>query len=162
MTTSQSSSQIQLTSPAFTHGSVIPAVHTCDGEGLSPELAWTGVPVERRSLALVCDDPDAPRGTWVHWVLYDMSPTLTGLPAGVANASRHPSGGAHGKNDYGELGWGGPAPPRGHGVHHYEFRLYALDEKLELSPGATKAQLLAAMEGHVLAQAKLTGTYRRD
>jgi hypothetical protein len=153
---------MRILSDSFKDGEPIPSEHSRDGGDTQPPLAFSGVPEGAKSLALICDDPDAPRGTWVHWVLYDMSPTLTGLPAGVANASRHPSGGAHGKNDYGELGWGGPAPPRGHGVHHYEFRLYALDEKLELSPGATKAQLLAAMEGHVLAQAKLTGTYRRD
>lgn len=153
---------MRLESPAFLDGAPIPAEHSRDGLDSHPALAWSGVPKEARRLALVCDDPDAPRGTWVHWVLYDLPATLAGLSAGVAKAPRHAAGGMHGKNDYGELGWGGPAPPRGHGPHHYEFRLYALDAALDLAPGATKAQLEAAMRGRVLAQSKLVGTYRRD
>jgi Raf kinase inhibitor-like YbhB/YbcL family protein len=153
---------VRLESDAFRDGDPIPPVHSRDGTDSHPGLAWTGVPARAKSLALVCDDPDAPRGTWVHWVLYDLSPGLSGLTASVARAPRHEAGGTHGTNDYGELGWGGPAPPRGHGVHHYGFRLYALDATLGLAPGATKAQLEAAMKGHVLAEAALTGTYRRD
>ncbi len=153
---------MRLESSAFRDGDPIPPAHSRDGGDSHPGLTWTGVPAQAKSLALVCDDPDAPRGTWVHWVLYDLSPDLSGLTASVARASGHAAGGTHGTNDYGELGWGGPAPPRGHGVHRYEFRLYALDATLGLAPGATKAQLEAAMKGHVLAEAKLTGTYRRD
>ena len=153
---------MRLESPPFTDGGEIPPEHSRDGGDASPQLAWSGVPAGTASLALLCDDPDAPRGTWVHWVVYDLPPSLPGLPAGVAKTERIPTGGVQGRNDYGEIGWGGPAPPRGHGTHHYSFRLYALGTKLGLPPGATKAQLAAAMKGHVLAEAKLTGTYRRD
>ena len=153
---------MKLESASFRDGDPIPSEHSRDGRDSHPPLAWSGVPAGAKSLTLVCDDPDAPRGTWVHWVLYDMPATLSGLPAGVAKGARHASGGTHGKSDYGELGWGGPAPPRGHGTHHYEFRLYALDSNLGLAPGATKAKVEAAMKGHVLGEAKLTGTYRRD
>ncbi len=153
---------MRLESASFSDGDPVPPEHSRDGADSHPPLAWSGVPAGTASLALVCDDPDAPRGTWVHWVLYDMPATLSGLPAGLAKAARHGSGGVNGKNDYGELGWGGPQPPRGHGMHHYEFRLYALDAKLGLAAGATKAELEAAMKGHVLGEAKLTGTYRRD
>jgi hypothetical protein len=153
---------MKLTSPAFEDGDPIPREHSRDGGDASPALSWTGVPAAVKSLALLCDDPDAPRGTWVHWVLYDLPPSLTGLPEGVAKVERLPGGGTHGKTDYGEIGWGGPAPPRGHGTHHYSFRLYALDCELKLAGHATKAQLEAAMKGRVLAEAKLTGTYRRD
>jgi Raf kinase inhibitor-like YbhB/YbcL family protein len=153
---------MRLESPAFPDGAEIPRGHSREGGDVSPALLWSGVPAETASLALVCDDPDAPRGTWVHWVLYDLPPALSGLPAGVAKTDRLPGGGSQGKNDFGEIGWGGPAPPSGHGTHHYSFRLYALDKKLDLPPGATEAQLEAAMKSHVLAEAKLTGTYRRD
>ena len=152
---------MRLESPAFSDGDEIPRGHPRDGGDASPALQWSGVPAGTAGLALVCDDPDAPRGTWVHWVTYDLPPSLKGLSAGVAK-ERLPGGGVQGKNDYGEIGWGGPAPPRGHGTHHYSFRLYALEAKLEVPPGATKAQLEAPMKGHVLAEAKLTGTYRRD
>ncbi len=153
---------MHLESPAFHDGAEIPGEHSRDGGDVSPPLLWSGVPPGAASLALVCDDPDAPRGTWVHWVLYDLPPSLSGLPAGLPKTERLPGGGVQGRNDYGESAWGGPAPPRGHGTHHYAFRLYALDRKLELPPGATKAQLEAAMKGHVLAEAKRTGTYRRE
>ncbi|HEY3012704.1 MAG TPA: YbhB/YbcL family Raf kinase inhibitor-like protein [Gemmatimonadales bacterium] len=160
MTTSQSSSQIQLTSPAFTHGSVIPAVHTCDGEGLSPELAWTGVPVERRSLALVCDDPDAPRGTWVHWVLYNLPGESVELARGVPTITELPSGARQGRNDSGEIGYSGPCPPPGK-PHRYYFRLYALDIMLTLPHGVSKAELEKAMTDHIVGQGTLMGTYQR-
>ncbi|MEX0880576.1 MAG: YbhB/YbcL family Raf kinase inhibitor-like protein [Thermoanaerobaculia bacterium] len=153
---------MRLESPAFPDAGEIPREHSRDGADTSPPLLWSGVPAGTATLALVCDDPDAPRGTWVHWVLYDLPPSLPGLPAGVAKTERLPGGGVHGRTDYGDIGWGGPAPPCGHGTHHYAFRLYALDTVLELPPGATKARLEAAMKGHVLAEAKLTGTYRRD
>jgi Raf kinase inhibitor-like YbhB/YbcL family protein len=153
---------VKLESAAFRDGEPIPKNYARDGGDASPPLSWSGVPAKTRSLALVCDDPDAPRGTWVHWVLYDVPPKATELPAGVPKGERLPQGGVQGRNDFGDLGWGGPAPPRGHGTHHYECRLSALDRELGLPPGATKAQVEAAMKGHVLAEAKLTGTYRRD
>ncbi len=153
---------MRLESAAFADGTDIPLEHSGDGRDASPPLSWSGVPAAARSLALVCDDPDAPRGTWVHWVLYDLPPSLTGLASGVPKLERLPGGGVQGKTDFGDIGWGGPAPPRGHGTHHYSFRLYALDAELALAPGATKAEVERAMKGHVLAEAKLTGTYRRD
>lgn len=146
-------------SPAFRAGSPIPARHTADGPDVSPALSWSGVPPEAASLALVCDDPDAPRGNWVHWVLFDLPPSTTGLPEGVPADRRLPTGGVSGKNDFGRLGYGGPAPPGG--THRYFFRLYALDELVRLEPGATRAELSRAIEGHVLAEGELMGTYSR-
>ena len=153
---------MKLESSAFRDGQPIPQQYSRDGADTSPPLSWSGVPTGTRSLALICDDPDAPRGTWVHWVYYDLPPSVTSLPPGVRKAERPSSGGVQGRNDYKETGWGGPGPPKGHGVHHYNFRLSALDRELGLSPGATKAEVESAMQGHVLAEAKLTGTYRRD
>jgi Raf kinase inhibitor-like YbhB/YbcL family protein len=153
---------VKLESAAFRDGEPIPKAQARDGGDASPPLSWSGAPAGTRAFALICDDPDAPRGTWVHWVLFDLPATRTELPAGVAKGERPAPGGVQGRNDFGDVGWGGPAPPRGHGVHHYEFRLSALDATLGLPAGATKAQVEAAMRGHVLAQAKLTGTYRRD
>jgi Raf kinase inhibitor-like YbhB/YbcL family protein len=153
---------VRLESASFRDGQPIPKEHSRDGADSHPELAWSGAPSGTRTFALVCEDPDAPRGTWIHWVLYDVPATATGLPSGVAKSGKHASGGTQGKNDFGELGWGGPGPPRGHGVHHYVFRLYALDASPGLAAGASRSELEAAMKGHVLAEAKLTGTYRRD
>jgi len=146
-------------SPAFRAGSPIPARHTADGRDTSPPLSWSGVPPDAASLALVCEDPDAPRGNWVHWVLYDLPPSTPGLPEGIAADRRPPTGGVSGKNDFGSLGYGGPAPPGG--THRYFFRLYALDELLGLEPGATRAELSRAIAGHVLAEGELMGTYSR-
>ena len=153
---------MRLESAAFAEGQPIPEKHSKDGADASPALSWSGLPPDTKSLALVCDDPDAPRGTWVHWVIADLPATLTGLPEGVPKGERPKLGGVQGKNDFGDLGWGGPQPPKGHGVHHYGFRLYALDGALGLAPGCTKAQLEAAMKGRVLAEAQTMGTYRRD
>ena len=151
---------MKLTSTAFRDGHEIPRPPARDGGDASPPLSWSEAPEGTKSFALVCDDPDAPRATpWVHWVLADIPASATGLPGGKGGP---PPGGVPGRNDFGEIGWGGPAPPRGHGTHHYEFRLYALDRKLELPRGATKDELLRAIEGHVLAEARLTGTFRRD
>jgi Raf kinase inhibitor-like YbhB/YbcL family protein len=140
------------TSPAFKPGGAIPMRHTCDGENLSPALAWTGTPAATKSFAVVCDDPDA--SNFTHWVLFDVPGDAAALEEG-----RVPAGAAEGANDFGGVGWGGPCPPAGE--HRYAFRLYALDiAKLSLvSP--TKQQLENAMEGHVLAEARLAGTYRR-
>ena len=153
---------MRLESSAFKDGDPIPDEYSRDGGDASPPLSWSGVPENARSLVLLCDDPDAPRGTWVHWVLFDLPPKLTQLPAGVPQGDEPSVGGVQGKNDYGDVGWGGPQPPRGHGVHHYSFRLSALDRMLKLPPGSTLAQVEAAMKGHVLGEARLTGTYRRD
>lgn len=151
---------MELTSPAFEEGGTIPARHTCDGEDLSPPLRWSGVPEGARSLALIVDDPDAPAGTWVHWVLYGVGPDRDELPEGVPAAETGPDGARQGRNDFQRLGYGGPCPPP-NGAHRYRFKLYALDADPELEPGATKKKLLDAIEGRVLAEARLTGEYRR-
>jgi hypothetical protein len=147
---------ITVTSSAFENSQPIPKKHTGDGQDISPPLAWRDFPEEAKEFALICDDPDAPRAEpWVHWVLYK-------IPASVHSLDEGHSGGAvEGANDFGNRGYGGPAPPRGHGVHHYHFKLYALDEPLALEPGATKKQLLDAMEEHILGQGDLVGTYER-
>ena len=150
----------QLTSSAFQDGRTIPATYTADGADRSPPLAWSGTPVGTASLALICDDPDAPRGTWVHWVLFNLPGDQSELPEHLPTDGTLAGGARQGQNDFGKLGYGGPAPPRGK-PHRYFFKLYALDVSLELPAGATKAQLLAAMPGHVLAEARLLGTYQR-
>jgi Raf kinase inhibitor-like YbhB/YbcL family protein len=154
---------LTMTSPSFRHGSPIPARHTADGADTSPPLSWTGVPEGAVELALVCDDPDAPRAEpWVHWVVFGLAPQTTELPEGIAKTRNLDSpSAAQGVNDFGRIGYGGPSPPRGHGVHHYEFRLYALDRVTGLHPGASKRDVLAACRGHVLGEALLVGTYER-
>ena len=161
MTTTEASlAEIRLTSPAFEYGKPIPRVYTCDGDDVSPALGWTGGPMAR-SYALVCDDPDAPRGTWDHWVLYNLSGGTVELTQGVPPLPELPSGARHGKNSWGKLGYGGPCPPPGN-PHRYFFRLYALDIMLNLAPGATKGELEQAMEQHTVAQGTLMGTYQRQ
>lgn len=150
---------LKLTSPAFDQGATIPAVYTCDGQNISPPLAWDGVPQGTRALALIVEDPDAPVGTYTHWVLYDLPPTLTALPEGVPLGERPPVGGAQGKNDARQLGYFGPCPPSG--SHRYIFTLYALNASTNLAPGASKRELLQAMQGHILAQGELMGRYQR-
>ncbi len=152
---------ITLTSAAFTEGGRIPSRHTCDGADVSPPLSWSGVPVEARSLALICEDPDAPSGTWSHWVLYNLSPTLKGLPEGVPRTAAISDNGRQGSNDFKRLGYGGPCPPAGK-PHRYLFILYALDVPLTLDAGMTRADLLRVMEGHILAEGRLMGTYQRS
>jgi Raf kinase inhibitor-like YbhB/YbcL family protein len=158
--TATAQAQLQLISSAFTQGSAIPSVYSCEGEDISPPLAWSGGPVERRSLALVCDDPDAPRGTWDHWVLYNLPGQAAELAENVPKVPELPSGARHGRNSWGKLGYGGPCPPPGK-PHRYFFRLYALDIMLNLAPGASKAELERAMTGHILGQGTLMGTYQR-
>lgn len=151
---------IRLSSSGFTPGGEIPRRYTCDGDDLSPPLSWEGVPAAAASLALIADDPDAPAGTWVHWVLYGLDPATAGLPEGVPPDETVLGGARQGRNDFRRIGYGGPCPPP-NGAHRYFFKLYALRERLELEAGATKAELVAAMEGKVLAEGQLTGTYRR-
>ncbi len=145
---------IQLSSSAFTEAETIPKKYTCDGQDVSPPLSWTGVPTGTSSLLLIVDDPDAPRGTWVHWVLIDLPVNLDGLPEGVQGE------GIEGVNDFGRQGYGGPCPPRGSN-HRYYFKLYALDKVLGLKAGATKSEAEKAMQGHVLAWGQLMGRYAR-
>lgn len=149
----------ELRSPAFEHGEPIPRRYTCDGEDLSPPLEWSDPPEGTVSLALIMDDPDAPVGTWDHWVLFDIPADVRSLPEGVPPDAEPPQGGRHGRNSWRRLGYGGPCPPGG--THRYFFRLYALDTALGLSSGAAKGDILKAMEGHVLGQAELMGTYSR-
>ena len=148
-----------ITSSAFSEGEAIPNRYTCDGPDVSPDLAWSGIPEGAASLALICDDPDAPMGTWVHWVLFNIPAGADGLPAGIPSDAALENGARHGTNDFRRLGYGGPCPPGG--THRYFFKLYALDTMLELDSGITKGQLLEAMEGHILAEGQLMGIYSR-
>jgi len=150
---------ITVTSTAFQEGGMIPAKYTADGANVSPPLAWTGIPEGTKSLALINDDPDAPVGTWVHWVLYNLPPDTKLLAENVPSNATLPNGARHGTNDFRKLGYGGPAPPSG--THRYYFKVYALDAMLDLAPGATKKQLEKAMAGHILGQGQLMGKYKR-
>jgi len=151
---------LELTSPDFRHGEPIPRRHTCDGEDRSPTLIWHRVPVETRSFALICDDPDAPRGTWLHWLLYNLPAEAVELGAGVPRLPELPSRARQGINDSGDIGYSGPCPPPGK-PHRYFFRLHALDSSLNLPPGVNRADLEQAMEGHVLGVGALMGIYER-
>ena len=155
---------LTIQSSALGNSASIPKRYTGDGGDVSPPLSWTGVPTAARELALICDDPDAPRPEpWVHWVIYKIPAAACGLPDGVAKTEKpgEPAGSLQGKNSWDRIGYGGPAPPRGHGVHHYHFKLYALDRALDVAPGLDKDGLLAEMQGHILAEAELIGTYQR-
>jgi hypothetical protein len=151
-----------LTSTAFTEGTTIPVPHTCDGADRSPPLAWTDPPKGTVTFALIADDPDAPAGTWVHWVLCDIPATLSALPENVskADAPKELGGAVQGKNDSRKPGYAGPCPPPG-AAHRYFFKLYALSKKLGLKPGASKQDVERAMDGNVLATAQLRGKYGR-
>ena len=145
---------LELVSPAFTQGQPIPARYTADGEDVSPPLAISGAPVGTESFALICDDPDAPVGTWVHWVVWNLPAETARLEEG-----KLPAGSATGRNSWGRSGWGGPSPPSG--THRYFFKLFALDTTLELSPATDAKGLERAMSGHVLGRAEVMGTYSR-
>jgi Raf kinase inhibitor-like YbhB/YbcL family protein len=152
---------LTIASTAFAHDGAIPKRYTCEGEDCSPPLSWSGVPAEAKSLVLIVDDPDAPdpaapKMTWVHWVLFDLPPDCTGLDEAVTAL---PTGTREGRNDFKRTAYGGPCPPIGR--HRYFHTLYALDARLELPGEPTKAQVEAAMDGHVLARAELVGTYQK-
>ena len=151
---------LKLTSTAFQPGGTIPKKFTCDGPDVSPALAWSDAPTGTKSFALIMDDPDAPVGTWVHWVLYDVPAETHELAENVAKQEELPNGARQGRNDFRRIGYGGPCPPPGP-AHRYFFKLYALDQKLGLKAGATKADVEKAMKGHVLAQGELMGRYGR-
>lgn len=151
---------LSISSPAFQDGERIPAKYTCQGQDISPPLKWSQVPNETQSLALILDDPDAPSGVFTHWVIFNLPPDSRELPEAVPAASQLPSGALQGKNDFGKIGYGGPCPPPGY-PHRYRFTLYALNRQLDLKAGSSKKQALNAMEGHILAQGQLTGTYQR-
>lgn len=151
---------LDLTSSAFEDGETIPSKYTCDGIDTSPPLQWSGVPEGAKTLALICDDPDAPLGTWVHWVLYNLPADTTSLPEGVPMHGAVEDGVFQGKNDFKRIGYGGPCPPAGK-PHRYFFKLYAIDSELDLKPGAKKKDVEKAMKGHVLAEGRLVGMYKR-
>ncbi|MCX5686579.1 MAG: YbhB/YbcL family Raf kinase inhibitor-like protein [Candidatus Omnitrophica bacterium] len=150
---------ISVTSGAFKSGEMMPGKYTCDGEELSPPLAWSGIPAGTKSIALISDDPDAPRGDWVHWVMFNIPPETSGLPEGIPHDEKLENGAIQGRHDGGGVGYGGPYPPSG--THRYYFKVYALDTKLALGPDAAKKSLLKVMEGHILAQGELMGRYKR-
>ncbi len=151
----------QLTSAGFSEGQRIPKRYTCEGEDLSPPLAWSGAPPATRSFLLACDDPDAPAGTWHHWSLFNMPATVTALKEGLSRRA-HVDAMRQAVNDFGEIGYRGPCPPRGHGTHHYHFRLLALDiEQLSVKERAKCKEVEAAARSHVVATAELVGTYSR-
>ncbi len=152
--------ELSLASTAFGAGAAIPAKYTCDGENVSPPLGWSGAPDGVRSFAIIMEDPDAPLGTFTHWVIFNLPAGSAGLPEGVTNADRLENGAVQGENSFGKLGYGGPCPPRG-SEHHYVFKLYALDTSLTTNVGATAKQVYAAMSGHVLGYGELTGTCAR-
>lgn len=151
---------LEVTSTAFEQGKAIPKEYTGDGKDVSPPLRWSEPPAETKSIALICDDPDTPRGTWVHWVLFNLPPETRELNEGIPAEDTLPSGAKQGKNDFGSIGYGGPAPPKGK-PHRYFFKVYALSEELRLPPGATKSELVQAMNGHILAEGQLMGTHQR-
>ncbi len=150
---------MRLESPVFENGGMIPSKYTCDGADISVPLRFSNVPAEAKSLALIVDDPDAPMGIFVHWVIYDIPASLEGLPEGVPPAPLLEGGIKQGVNSFGKIGYGGPCPPNG--THRYYFKLYALDTVLNLEPGLGKHELLAAMRGHVVDGAELMGLYAR-
>jgi Raf kinase inhibitor-like YbhB/YbcL family protein len=147
-----------LQSSAFADGQAIPVRYTCDGDDLSPPLSWAEPPAGTQTLALVVDDPDAPMGTWVHWVLFNLPAATRSLSEGVPAGESLAVGGLQGANSWKRVDYGGPCPPQG-STHHYVFKLYALDTSLDLSAGATKGDVEKAMNGHVLAQGQFVGTY---
>ena len=151
-------STMDVTSTAFAAQATIPREYTCDADDTSPPLAWNGAPAGTKAFAIVMDDPDAPVGTWVHWVAYNLPPAATALPARGSRSL--PTGALDGKNSWGRTGYGGPCPPKGK-PHRYSFRVYALDATLDLAAGASKPELERAMKPHVLAMGELVGLYGR-
>jgi Raf kinase inhibitor-like YbhB/YbcL family protein len=151
---------IQIESRAFKHMQPVPARYTCDGADISPPLSWSKLPAAAKSIVLICDDPDAPAGTWVHWVVYDLLPTIDSLPENVPKIDSLPMSGKQGKTDFNRVGWNGPCPPGG--THRYFFKIYGLDTMLNLPSGKTKHEIEKTMKGHVVVQGELVGTYSRN
>ena len=150
---------MEIKSPAFAHGAPIPSRHTCDGADVSPPLAISAPPAGTKSFALIADDPDAPAGTWVHWVAWNLPSDTKSLAENLPKKESLPAGGRQGQNDFHRTGYGGPCPPSG--THRYFFRLFAVDATLDLPATATRADLDRALQGHILSRAELMGTYRR-
>jgi len=151
--------EIKVSSPAFKDDGMIPAKYTCDGDDISPPLQWQAVPEGTKSIALISDDPDAPMGTWVHWVLFNLPADARELAENIPPDKTLSNGAKQGISDFGRVGYGGPCPPSG--THRYFFKIYALDTVLNLQAGARKRDLLRAMEGHILAEGQLIGKYKR-
>ena len=151
--------EIKIESPAFKEGAFIPEQYTCDGSNISPPLNWGDPPEGTTSIVLISDDPDAPMGTWVHWVVYNIPPSVREFPENIPAVKTLDNGALQGTTDFGRIGYGGPCPPSG--THRYFFKLYALDTMLNFGPGATKKQVVEAMKGHVLAEGQLMGRYKR-
>lgn len=151
---------IEIKSPVFSEGNPIPTRYSCDGENISPQITWSNIPQETKSLALIVDDPDAPGGVFVHWVIFNIDPAIITLPEGLLPKSTPPGPGIQGKNSYGKTGYMGPCPPKGP-QHRYFFRIFALDSTLVLGEGATRKELDHAMTGHILAQGQLIGVFKR-
>jgi Raf kinase inhibitor-like YbhB/YbcL family protein len=156
---SKGGTSMELKSTAFTMGGMIPPKYSCGGENVSPPLAWKGVPEGTRSIAIITDDPDAPMGTWVHWVYYNIPANVQALGEKVPQGKNPSAGGTQGMNDSRHIGYDGPCPPSG--THRYYFKVYALDASLSLPPGATKKEVLKAMDGHVLGESVLMGKFSR-
>ncbi len=152
--------EIKITSSAFEDGALIPSKYTCDGEDISPPLQWASVPDRTRSIALIADDPDAPVGTWVHWVLFNLPAETRELAENIPPDKTLLNGAKQGVSDFGRIGYGGPCPPSG--THRYFFKIYALDTEIDLPAGTNKARLLKAMEGHILGRGQLIGKYKRQ
>lgn len=150
---------LKVESSAFKEGEMIPAKYTCDGMNVSPQIKWSGAPEGVKSFALISDDPDAPMGVWVHWVVYNIPPAVKELPEHVPASEKLGNGALQGVNDSRKTGYGGPCPPTG--THRYYFKVYALDKMLDLGPGATKKKVLDAMKGHILAEGQVMGKYKR-
>lgn len=150
----------ELMSNVIKEDQLIPSKYTCDGMNISPPISWRGTPKGTKTWALILDDPDAPAKTWVHWVIYNINASLTQLPEHLPTTDTLSNGALQGINDFGHYGYGGPCPPSG--THHYRFTLYALDTRLNLKVGASKAQLLEAMKGHILAETRLIALYKRN
>ncbi|MFO7848947.1 MAG: YbhB/YbcL family Raf kinase inhibitor-like protein [Spirochaetia bacterium] len=148
-----------LQTTAFANGEPIPREYSCDGENVSPPLRWSDIPEGVRSFALIMDDPDAPGGTFVHWVYFDIPHTVHELPRGIVPTEKPAQGGTQGSNSFGKIGYGGPCPPGGE--HRYYFKLYALDSELNLKAGSSKKDLLQAMDGHIVEETQIMGTYVR-
>lgn len=151
---------MKIESAKITEGNMIPSQYTCDGQDISPPLEWRDYPVGTKSFALISDDPDAPAGTWVHWILYNIPPDVVRLGENIKPEKEFKNGMMQGSNSWPRIGYGGPCPPSG--THRYFFKLYALDTMLDLKPGVNKEQLLTAMAGHILAEAQLIGKYKRQ
>jgi hypothetical protein len=150
---------IQITSPVFEDGGEIPEKYTCDDLDVSPPLEWIDVPENTKTIAIVCDDPDAPMKTWIHWIIFNIPGDVTGLPENVPPEKELENGAKQGMNDFHKVGYGGPCPPSG--THRYFFKIYALDITLDLPAGVSKSHLMIAMEGHVISESHLMGTYTR-